>query len=99
MRFFPKIQKVYKGTTAVTSVGMFGTGSTSMIPLMPYTTSLSIGTIEKKPKLVDGKLVNHDFLNIVLSCDHDIIDGTVGVKFIERLKELVEQCYSLPAPA
>lgn len=99
IRKFPKLQKVFKGTIGVTSIGMFGKGASSMIPLMPFTTSLSIGTIDKKPRLIDGRLVNRDFLNIVLSCDHDIVDGSPALRFIERFKEFVAGCYSLQAVA
>jgi hypothetical protein len=77
------------GTAAVTSLGMYGSGTAAGIPITPMTLTLTIGTIEKKPALRDGQLVENDVVHLVLSVDHDIVDGAPLMRFIERFKQLL----------
>jgi hypothetical protein len=77
------------GTAAVTSLGMYGSGTATGIPITPMTLTLTIGTIEKKPALRDGLLVERDVVHLVLSVDHDIVDGAPLMRFIERFKQLL----------
>jgi pyruvate/2-oxoglutarate dehydrogenase complex dihydrolipoamide acyltransferase (E2) component len=77
------------GTAAVTSLGMYGSGVATGIPISPMTLMLTIGTIEKKTALQDGRLVERDFVHLVLSVDHDIVDGAPLMRFTERLKQLL----------
>jgi 2-oxoacid dehydrogenases acyltransferase (catalytic domain) len=77
------------GTAAVTSLGMYGSGTAAGIPITPMTLTLTIGTIEKQPALNDGQLVERDVVHLVLSVDHDVVDGAPLMRFIERLKRLL----------
>jgi hypothetical protein len=77
------------GTAAVTSLGMHASGTAAGIPITPMTLTLTIGTIEKKPALHDGTLVERDVVHLVLSADHDIVDGAPLMRFAERLKQLL----------
>jgi hypothetical protein len=77
------------GTAAVTSLGMYGSGVATGIPISPMTLMLTIGTIEKKPALQDGQLVERDYVHLVLSVDHDIVDGAPLMRFTERFKQLL----------
>jgi hypothetical protein len=77
------------GTAGVTSMGMYGSGTAAGIPITPMTLTLTIGTIEKKPALQDGQLVERDVVHLVLSVDHDIVDGAPLMRFIEQFKQLL----------
>jgi pyruvate/2-oxoglutarate dehydrogenase complex dihydrolipoamide acyltransferase (E2) component len=77
------------GTAAVTSMGMYTAGAAVGIPITPMTLTLTIGTIEKKPALHDGQLVERDVVHLVLSVDHDIVDGAPLMRFAERLRQLL----------
>jgi 2-oxoacid dehydrogenases acyltransferase (catalytic domain) len=77
------------GTAAVTSMGMHASGAAAGIPITPMTLTLTIGTIEKKPALQDGQLVERDVVHLVLSIDHDIVDGAPLMRFVERFKQLL----------
>jgi pyruvate/2-oxoglutarate dehydrogenase complex dihydrolipoamide acyltransferase (E2) component len=77
------------GTVAVTSLGMYASGAAAGIPITPMTLTLTIGTIEKKPALHDGQLVERDVVHLVLSVDHDIVDGAPLMRFTERFKQLL----------
>jgi 2-oxoacid dehydrogenases acyltransferase (catalytic domain) len=87
------------GTAAVTSMGMYTAGAAVGIPITPMTLTLTIGTIEKKPALRDGRLVERDVVHLVLSVDHDIVDGAPLMRFAERLKQLLHDGTALPPPA
>jgi pyruvate/2-oxoglutarate dehydrogenase complex dihydrolipoamide acyltransferase (E2) component len=77
------------GTACVTSLGMYGSGTAIGIPITPMTLTLTIGTIETKPALADGQLVERDVVHLVLSVDHDIVDGAPLMRFTERFKQLL----------
>jgi hypothetical protein len=77
------------GTAAVTALGMYGSGIAAGIPITPMTLTLTIGTIEKKPALQDGQVVERDVVHLVLSVDHDVVDGAPLMRFTERFKQLL----------
>jgi len=77
------------GTAAVTALGMYGSGTAAGIPITPMTLTLTIGTIEKKPALRDGQLVEREVVHLVLSVDHDVVDGAPLMRFTERFKQLL----------
>jgi pyruvate/2-oxoglutarate dehydrogenase complex dihydrolipoamide acyltransferase (E2) component len=92
----PRLFKKQAGTVLVTAVGMFGEGSGWGIgTATAYTTSLLVGGVEKKPRLVDGQLLEREYLSLTIELDHDIIDGAPAARFVSRLKELLEAGYGL----
>ena len=92
----PRLFKQQAGTVMVTAVGMFGEGGGWGIgTASPYTTSILLGGIEKKPRLVEGRLVEREYLSLTIELDHDIIDGAPATRFVSRLKELLETGYGL----
>jgi pyruvate/2-oxoglutarate dehydrogenase complex dihydrolipoamide acyltransferase (E2) component len=96
MKKDPKVKKQYSGTVGFTSIGMFGSGTTFAIPITPMTTTIAMGTIVQRPMLINKQLVNRDFLCLTLACDHEIIDGAPMMRFIMRMRELIENCFEIP---
>jgi pyruvate/2-oxoglutarate dehydrogenase complex dihydrolipoamide acyltransferase (E2) component len=94
-RNYPQVQKRYGGTVGVTAVGMFGKGTGWGIPMNDHTIDLTLGGIASKPAVVDGQITIREYLCLTLSVDHAIIDGAPAARFIQRLKELVEDGYGL----
>jgi pyruvate/2-oxoglutarate dehydrogenase complex dihydrolipoamide acyltransferase (E2) component len=92
---YPKMEKKYKGTVELSSVGMFGKGSSWGIPPAGPTLSIIVGGIGEKPGVVDGHIAVRDYLSLTISFDHDIIDGAPAARFTQRLKELIESGYGL----
>ena len=94
----PDLFKHYSGTVGLTSVGMFGTGFISVVPLTPMTSTLAIGTIEKKLQFnASHDVVEHEFLYLTLSVDHKIIDSAPLMRFIAELKKKIENKDALTA--
>ncbi len=84
------LEEVSKGTFTVTNLGMYGIRSFSPIINPPQAAILAVGDIYIEPAAVKGKIEQRSFMNLSISCDHRIINGTVGAKFLRRVVELVE---------
>jgi pyruvate dehydrogenase E2 component (dihydrolipoamide acetyltransferase) len=84
------LEEVSNGTFTVTNLGMYGIRSFSPIINPPQAAILAVGEIYVEPAVVKGKIEPRSFMNLSVSCDHRIIDGTVGAKFLRRVVELIE---------
>jgi pyruvate dehydrogenase E2 component (dihydrolipoamide acetyltransferase) len=51
---------------------------------------LAVGSIEERPRAVDGSLEIVPTLTLTLTCDHRAIDGSEGAEFLRTVKQLVE---------
>ena len=77
-------------TFSVSNLGMFGIDQFTAIINPPEAAILAIGTGEEKLVVIDGEAVVRQRVRVTLSCDHRIIDGAVGAKFLQALRRLVE---------
>ena len=83
-------------TFTVTNLGMFGIDFFSGIINPPNAAILSIGASVKKPVLdSSGNLQAGETMTLGLSCDHRLVDGTVGARFLKLLGETLERPASL----
>ena len=88
--------KRYAGTCIVTSVGMFGQGSGWGLGFLPlHTLGLTVGGLAEKPGVVEGQIAIREYLDLTVSCDHDIVDGAPAARFAQKLKGLIESGYGL----
>lgn len=87
----PELRKRYMGTVALSSVGMFGSGSFWGLPVPNHTLQLTLGGIAEKPAVVAGRIEPREFLSVTISFDHDIVDGAPAARFAQHWKELVER--------
>lgn len=86
----PHLFKQVAGTVGVTSMGMHANGPAVVIPITPMTLTLSIGAINKKLVLDNGQAVEHDFIQMNLSADHEVIDGAPLMRFSDRFKQKLQ---------
>jgi pyruvate dehydrogenase E2 component (dihydrolipoamide acetyltransferase) len=77
-------------TFSVSNLGMFGIDQFTAIINPPEAGILAIGTSEDKLVVVDGEAVVRNRVRVTMSCDHRIIDGAVGAKFLQTLRRLIE---------
>jgi pyruvate dehydrogenase E2 component (dihydrolipoamide acetyltransferase) len=77
-------------TFSVSNLGMFGIDQFTAIINPPEAGILAIGTSEEKLVVVDGEPVVRSRVRVTMSCDHRIIDGAVGAKFLQTLRRLIE---------
>jgi pyruvate dehydrogenase E2 component (dihydrolipoamide acetyltransferase) len=81
----------YTGSTfSVSNLGMFGIDHFTAIINPPEAGILALGGIEQRPVVVDGSVVVRRRLRVTMSCDHRIIDGATGAKFLQTLRRLLE---------
>jgi len=84
------LEEIANGTFTLTNLGMFGIRSFSAIINPPQAVILAVGEIYTTPVIVNGKIEAGSALELSLACDHRIVDGTVGAKFLQRVVELIE---------
>jgi pyruvate dehydrogenase E2 component (dihydrolipoamide acetyltransferase) len=83
-------------TFTVSNLGMFGIEQFTAIINPPQAAILTVGKLAKQPAVDDsGRIVARDQLSLSLVCDHRILYGADGAKFLARVKELLEQPLSL----
>lgn len=78
------------GTFSVSNLGMFGIDQFTAIINPPEAAILAVGGTETKPVWENGQFVPRQRMRVTMSCDHRIIDGAVGAKFLQTLKQLLE---------
>jgi len=83
------------GTFTITNIGMFGMESFTPIINQPEVAILGINTIIDTPMVVAGQVVIKPMMNLSLTADHRVVDGSVAAAFIARLKEVIEKPGSL----
>lgn len=86
----------YKGGSfTVSNLGMFGIKAFDAIINPPQAAILAVGAGEKRRILLDDDVVTATMLTATMSCDHRVIDGATGARFMQALKELLEHPYKL----
>ena len=78
------------GTVTVSNLGAWGIESFDAIINPPQAAILSVGAIIEKPVVKDGQIVPGMRMNVGLSCDHRVVDGAVGARFLNEVKKLIE---------
>jgi 2-oxoglutarate dehydrogenase E2 component (dihydrolipoamide succinyltransferase) len=78
------------GTFTITNGGVFGSLMSTPILNPPQVGILGLHKIEDRPLAVQGKVEIRPMMYVALSYDHRIVDGAEAVRFLVRVKELVE---------
>ena len=79
------------GTFTVSNLGMFGVRRFNAVINRPQAAILAVGEIALRPWVTpDGGIVARRLLDVALSCDHRIVYGADGARFLQRLRELLE---------
>jgi pyruvate dehydrogenase E2 component (dihydrolipoamide acetyltransferase) len=82
----------YTGSTfSVSNLGMFGIHEFTAIINPPEAGILAVGGIEETPVVVDGSVVVRSRMRITMSCDHRVIDGAQGSRFLQTLRSMLEE--------
>jgi len=82
----------YMGSTfSLSNLGMFGIHEFTAIINPPEAGILAVGGIEETPVVVDGQVVVRPRMRITMSCDHRVIDGASGARFLSTLKAMIQE--------
>jgi len=81
----------YAGSTfSISNLGMMGIDEFSAIINPPEGAILAVGAVAEKPVVVDGRVEVGLRCRLTLSCDHRVVDGATGAKFLQSLKQILE---------
>jgi pyruvate dehydrogenase E2 component (dihydrolipoamide acetyltransferase) len=78
------------GTFTVSNLGMFGVDRFDAIINPPQVAILAVGAGKERVVVRDGQPAVASVATLTLSCDHRVVDGATGAKFLATLKELLE---------
>ncbi|GEP84762.1 putative dihydrolipoamide branched chain transacylase (E2) [Staphylococcus piscifermentans] len=82
------------GTFTVNNTGTFGSVSSMGIINYPQAAILQVESIVKKPVVIDDMIAIRNMVNLCISIDHRILDGLQAGRFMNYIKERIEQ-YSI----
>ena len=81
----------YTGATfSVSNLGMFGIVEFTAIINPPESGILAVGAVAEKVVVEEGEMVVRPRMRLTMSCDHRVVDGATGAKFLQTLRELIE---------
>ena len=82
----------YTGATfSISNLGMFGIEEFTAIINPPEAGILAVGAVEDRIVVEDGEAVIGPRMKVTMSCDHRVIDGASGARFLQTLAELLEE--------
>jgi pyruvate dehydrogenase E2 component (dihydrolipoamide acetyltransferase) len=79
------------GTFTVSNLGMFGIKAFASIINEPQGAILSVGAGEKRPLVRGDQLAIATVMTVTLTCDHRVVDGAIGSRFLAAFKAMVEE--------
>jgi pyruvate dehydrogenase E2 component (dihydrolipoamide acetyltransferase) len=86
----------YTGASfSVSNLGMFGIDEFTAIINPPEAAILAVGAMSPKPVVRDGNVVVRQMMRVTMSCDHRVIDGATGARFLQTLKQFLENPLSM----
>ena len=85
-----KLNEFSGGSFTISNLGMFGVSSFTAVINPPHGAILAIGAGREMAVAKNGELTVATMMTATLSCDHRVIDGAVGAKWMAAFKEIVE---------
>ena len=85
-----QLEEMTNGTFSISNLGMFGIEEFTAVINPPEGAILAVGTIRNEPVIEAGNIVPGKRMRFTMSCDHRVIDGATGAKFMSAFKTLIE---------
>lgn len=85
------------GSFTISNLGMFGIDAFTAVINPPQSAILAVGMARKKPMVSEdsSKIAVADVMSLTLSCDHRVIDGALGARFLKGLQQRIEDPFSM----
>jgi len=77
-------------TFSISNLGMFGIDEFTAVINPPEGAILAVGAMAPKPVVRDNEVVVRQMMRVTMSCDHRVIDGATGAKFLQTFKKILE---------
>ncbi len=88
-------QEMQGNTFSVSNLGMFGIEEFTAIINPPDAGILAIGNINEELRLDNGQVTSSKMMKVTMSCDHRVIDGATGAKFLQTFRQYLENPVSM----
>jgi len=85
-----KPDDVQGGTFSVTNPGLYGSLHSQPILNQPQVAIMSVGALQETPVVLDGQIVIRPICQVGLTFDHRLLDGEIGAKFLQKVKQTLE---------
>src|SRR5947207_3650106 len=81
----------YTGATfSISNLGMFGINEFTAVINPPEGAILAVGAMAPSPVVKEDGIVIRQTMRVTMSCDHRVIDGAIGAKFLQTFKQIME---------
>ena len=77
-------------TFTISNLGMFGIEDFTAIINPPDACIMAVGAVRQAPVVKNNQVVPGNVMKVTLSCDHRVVDGATGAKFLQTFKFLLE---------
>ena len=78
------------GTFSLSNLGMFDIDHFTAVINPPEAGILAVGRIVQEPVVQDGTVVPRRKMKVTMSCDHRVIDGATGARFLQTFRQMLE---------
>jgi len=86
-----KPEEFQGGGFSISNLGMYGIKQFQAIVNPPQSCIMAIGTSNKRPIVINDHVSIATIIDISISCDHRVVDGAVGAKFLSSFKKFIER--------
>ena len=86
-----KPEEFQGGSFSISNLGMFGISQFGSIINPPQGAILSVGAGEARAVVRDGQVVSRTLMTVTLTCDHRVIDGAIGARWLAAFRALIEE--------
>ncbi len=90
-------EEMQGSTFTVSNLGMFGIDEFTAIINPPDACILAVGSIVEKPVVRDGVVTTAHLMKVTLSCDHRVVDGATGARFLTTVRQFLQSPVSMLA--
>jgi len=81
----------YTGATfSISNLGMYGIKQFTAIINPPEAAIIAVGSATPTPVVRNGEIVIRNIMHVTMSCDHRVIDGATGARFLQTFKQMLE---------
>lgn len=78
------------GSFTISNLGMFGVREFAAVINPPQGAILAVGAGEQRAVIIEGELAVATVMTVTLSCDHRVVDGAVGARWLQAFKSFIE---------
>ena len=83
-------QEFQGGSFSISNLGMYSIENFIAIINPPQSAILAVGSVAKKPVVIDDTIKAQSIMQVSLSCDHRVVDGAVAALWLQTFKNILE---------